>query len=189
MRKILLISFFSFSALICFSQAKVEIGLKAGVNIANTDAGSLNSDAITALHGGLYGLIKVANFGIQPEVLWSKQGNDLSGIGEIDLSYVNMPVMLKFYLPLGLNFQLGPQFGILTDSKVDIDGTSFSDRLKDSDLSAVLGAGWDAPFGLQLSARYILGLSDVSQDIPGIDTIKNRTFQVSLGYKLIKIGR
>lgn len=167
------------------AQAKVEIGLKAGANFSNTDID--NAESITAFHGGAYGLVKLANIGIQPEVLWSKQGNDLTG-GTLDLTYVNIPVLLKLYVPLGLNLQLGPQFGMLVDSKaLDANGNDFSDNLKDSDLSAAIGAGWDAPFGLQFNARYLLGLSDIN-DGAG-DAIKNRNFQISIGYSLLKLGR
>ena len=73
-----------------FSQAKVEIGLKAGANFANTDAGDIDTENITSFNGGLFTLVKLANIGIQPEVLWSKQGSDIN-VGsvndELDLNY------------------------------------------------------------------------------------------------------
>ncbi len=186
MKKILLTLTMGFMVCITYSQAKVELGLKAGANFANTDID--NAESITAFHGGAYGLVKIANIGVQPEILWSKQGNDLSGLGELDLNYVNIPVMLKLYLPLGLNFQAGPQFGILMNSDATTaDGMDFSDSLKDSDLSAALGAGWDAPFGLQFNARYVLGLSDINEGQG--DAIRNRTFQLSIGYSLFKLGK
>ncbi len=174
-------------AVVSYGQAKVEVGLKAGANFANTDVD--DAESITAFHGGAYGLIKLANIGVQPEILWSKQGNEFS-VGnltnEVDLTYVNIPVMLKFYLPLGLNLQAGPQFGILTNAEQnDVD---ISDTLKNSDLSAALGAGWDAPFGLQFNARYVLGLSDIN-DISGAESVRNRTFQLSIGYSLFKLGK
>lgn len=173
-------------AFVSLGQAKIDIGLKAGANFSNTDAN--NAESITAFHGGAYALLKLANIGIQPEVLWSKQGNEFSAgnlTSEVDLTYVNIPVMLKFYLPLGVNLQAGPQFGILTDAVQDDE--DISNTLKSSDLSAALGAGWDAPFGLQINARYVLGLSDINDG--GGDAIKNRTFQLSLGYSLFKLGR
>lgn len=186
MKSILSISLLTIS-LVVFSQAKVEIGLKAGANFANTDIE--NSESITAFHGGAYGLIKLANIGIQPEVLWSKQGSEFTVdnvTDEIDFTYVNIPVMVKFYLPLGLNLQAGPQFGVLTNAEQEDEDVS--ELFKESDLSAVFGAGWDAPFGLQLSARYVLGLSDIN-DIDGNEAIKNRTFQLAVGYRLFKIGK
>jgi len=186
MKKILLTTALSFFSLLLLAQAKIEIGLKAGANFANTNVD--DSESITAFHAGAYGLIKIANIGVQPELIWSRQGNDLS-IGsitsEVDFDYVNIPVIFKYYLPLGLNLQAGPQFGILTNAEQD--DVDISDTLKSSDISAVLGAGWDAPFGLRFDARYVLGLSDIN-DGSG-DSIRNRTFQLSLGYKLFKLGK
>lgn len=185
MKKIML-SFAVFAlAIMTYGQAKVELGVKLGANFANTDIEG--SESITALHGGAYGLIKLVNIGIQPEVLWSKQGNKFSGGEEVNLNYINVPVMLKIYLPLGLNLQAGPQFGILTNAENE-DGDDISEFLKGSDFSAALGAGWDAPFGLQFTARYVLGISDIN-DFDGEDSITNKTFQLSIGYSLFKFGK
>ena len=174
-------------ALTIFSQAKLDIGLKAGVNLSEVTVEGKSTDGVTSLHGGVYVLAKLGNIGIQPEVLFSKQGSKVVGGEKIDLSYVNVPVMLKIYLPLGLNFQAGPQFGILTNAK-DEAGKDITNTFKESDISVAAGAGWDAPFGLQLSARYILGLSDISVlDIR--KTTKNNTFQIAVGYSLFKFGQ
>ena len=193
MKKTLLFLSLSLITLVGFSQARVEVGLKLGANFSNTDVSDVNTDAITSFHGGAYGLIKLANIGIQPEILWSKQGNEFTVASlksETDLTYVNIPVMIKFYLPLGLNLQAGPQFGILTDA-VDETGADISNTIKNSDLSAALGAGWDAPFGLQVSARYVLGLSDINDDPDPTNTseIKNSTFQIAIGYSLFGLGK
>ena len=192
MKKTVLTLSIALISFVGFSQAKVEIGLKAGANFANTDAGDIDTENITSFNGGLFTLVKFANIGIQPELLWSKQGSDIN-IGtvndELDLTYVNIPVMFKLYLPLGLNLQAGPQFGILTNElQVDFDGDGAKDALESSDLSAAFGAGWDAPFGLKFDARYVLGLSDISPVEAG-ESIRNRTFQVTIGnsvYKLVK---
>lgn len=186
---LLVVSYFS------FSQAKVEVGLKAGANFSNNaydiNSGSVDTDAITAFHGGLYGLVKVGAIGVQPEVLLSKQGSKINNGEDVDLTYLNIPVMIKFYLPLGLNLQAGPQFGVLTeDVKADIDGDDVVDTFKSSDFGLGFGAGIDAPFGLQANIRYIVGLSNISdiQDDALSTEIKNRTFQVSIGYRLFKLG-
>lgn len=185
MKKTLLSLSLVLITIVAFGQAKIDIGVKAGANFANTDISG--SESITALHGGAYALVKLANIGIQPEVLFSKQGSSFSGGSEVNLNYVNVPVMLKLYLPGGLNVQAGPQFGVLLNAE-DEDGTDLKDNLKSSDLSAAFGAGWDAPFGLQVSARYVLGLSDIN-DFDGGESIKNKTFQLAIGYSLFKLGR
>jgi hypothetical protein len=166
---------------VAFSQAKVEIGLKGGVNMATLNADNFNNGDVTAFHGGAYGLIKITKFGIQPEVLFSKRGD-----GQTDLAYMDVPVMAKFYLAGGLNIQAGPQFGVLLSAE-RTDGTDVKDLLKASDLSAAMGLGWDLPFGLNVTGRYILGLKDVNDD-PNGASVKGNTYQLSVGYKLFKIG-
>ena len=187
MKKLLLTLSLSVFTVAAFSQAKLELGLKVGANFASANVDNINSDGITSFHGGAYLLAKLGNIGVQPELLFSKQGSEFTGGSEIDLNYVNIPVMLKFYLPLGLNLQVGPQFGVLTGAE-DEGGTDIKDRFKNSDLSAAFGAGWDAPFGLNLTARYILGLSDIN-DNPFFQETRNRTFQLAVGYRLFKLGR
>ena len=183
MKKTLLTLSFVFISVAAFSQASASIGIKAGANFANTNISG--SESITSLHAGAYGLFKFASLGVQPEVLFSKQGSSFTGGSEVNLDYVNIPVMVKFYLPAGLNLQAGPQFGVLLNAE-DENGVDLKNGLKSSDLSAALGAGWDAPFGLQFTARYVFGLSDIND---GIGTeVKNKTFQLSVGYTLFKLG-
>lgn len=185
MKKTLLTLSMVLVASIAFSQAKIELGLKGGANFANTDISG--AESITAYHAGLYGMVKIANIGIQPELLLSKQGSEFPAGGEFNLNYVNIPVMFKYYLPMGLNFQAGPQFGFLLKAE-DQAGNDLKDGLKSSDLSAAVGAGWDAPFGLSFTARYVMGLSDIN-DTAGASSVKNKMFQLSLGYRLFKLGK
>jgi hypothetical protein len=102
--------------------------------------------------------------------------------------------MLKTYLVAGLNLQIGPQFGFLTEAGGDvIDNTGEvrpvnKDLFKKSDLSIGLGAGWDLPFGLTVDARYNLGVSQIEDDA-SLNATKNQVIQISVGYKLIKLGK
>lgn len=202
MKKLLFGAALILAAVAVNAQAKVELGLKGGLNLANinTDDPLASYNTRTGYHAGLYALVKVANIGIQPELLYSVRGTELStsiaGAKQEfkqDFVYMDIPVMLKLYTVAGINIQAGPQFGLLmsVDGKVS-DGnggttTLSKDSYKDADVSAALGLGWDAPFGLNFTARYVLGLSDVN-DGSG-DEAKNRTFQVSLGYRLFKVGK
>lgn len=196
MKKLLFAAVFSCVALWSYGQARVELGIKGGANFSNinTDEGDgVDVNSKTGYHAGIYGLIKVANIGIQPEVLYSRKGatikESLGGISDEydqDLMYLDIPVMLKFYLPLGLNLQAGPQFGMLLSAESD--GDDVKDAYKNADISAAIGAGWDAPFGLRFTARYLLGLNDIDDSGLDVDQ-KNRMFQVSIGYALIKLGK
>ena len=186
-----------------WSQAQFALGIKGGLNFSKFDpsAGMSNVDNRTGYHGGAFALIKVASFGIQPEVLFSKQGSKYvvnTTSYEANFDYINVPVMLKFYLPLGLNLQAGPQFGFLSTS--ELKATAQNTTVQNSknlfnrknDTSVALGAGWDLPFGLTIDARYNIGLSDIKysdQNSSAAVNFKNKVLQISLGYKLIKFGK
>ncbi|MBL7857499.1 MAG: PorT family protein [Cyclobacteriaceae bacterium] len=174
-----------------FAQAQFSLGLKGGLNFANLDVSNLEGtyNNRTGYHLGAFALFKFTKIGIQPEIIFSEQGSKVKdpnlGSVESNFSYVNVPIILKLYTVAGINLQVGPQFGFLTSA--EFDDNNIKDQLKNSDTSLALGAGWDLPFGLSIDARYNLGLKNVSDD--SAYDIKNQVWQVSVGYKLIKIGK
>ena len=187
-----------------FGQAQFAFGLKGGLNLSKLDInqGASNIDNRTGFHGGAFALIKVTKIGIQPEVLFSKQGSNFTADTknyEANFDYINVPIMLKLYLAAGLNLQVGPQFGFLTTSELvttagSVKTTQDANSLfnKKSDVAVAFGAGWDLPFGLTLDARYNIGLSDVEfkpSSTASPINFKNKVIQISLGYKLIKLGK
>jgi hypothetical protein len=194
------------SAQNAYSQAQLAIGLKAGPNFANinTDASATeNYKSRTGFHGGAFVLIKVTKIGIQPEIIFSQQGSKVKIDNEnfeSNFSYVNIPIMIKLYTVAGINLQAGPQFGFITKAETPIEDqlnpgsytvTDVKDKMKSSDVTAAFGLGWDLPFGLTIDARYNLGLSKIFKEAPSQQTenAKNQVFQLSLGYKLIKLGK
>ncbi|MEM8569096.1 MAG: porin family protein [Bacteroidota bacterium] len=208
MKKILLV--FVCALFISFqsnAQAGFRLGLKGGLNFANLniDEGAGEAyDSRTGYHIGAFATIKLAKLAIQPEIIYSVQGSNYSfeipGFTSFDdvrqdFSYLNIPVMVKLYLIGGLNLQAGPQFGFLlgAESEDDIiedltETDDLKDTLKGSDVSIGLGAGWDLPFGLTVDARYNLGLTDVN-DTSVREEARNQVFQLSVGYRLINLGK
>jgi hypothetical protein len=187
---------------LAMSQAELGIGIKGGLNFAKLDVdGSLSSnfESKTGFHGGAFMLIKLTKIGIQPELIFSKQGSTLKYSGTPDLesnfNYINIPVMLKLYTVAGINLQVGPQFGFVTKAEQEVPDFSgnittedIKDELKGFDLALGFGLGWDAPFGLMFDARYNLGLTEIN-DAAGLEATKNQVFQVAIGYKLFKFGK
>ncbi|MBS1682608.1 MAG: PorT family protein [Bacteroidetes bacterium] len=197
------------------AQVRFDFGLKGGLNFASLNTSSSVAQDYnnrTGYHVGAYAMLKFTKFAIQPEVLFSKQGQTYSFPTSsnltADFSYINIPIMLKFYLAEGLNLQAGPQFGFLANQTSSItaltnSGTLTTAQLKDfvksSDVSLALGAGWDLPFGLNITARYNLGLSDINKitgtanpavvSSLGTTTAKNQVIMISVGYRLFKLGK
>ena len=182
------------------AQIQFALGLKAGPNFASintSESATENYKSRTGFHGGAFALFKFTKIGIQPEIIFSQQGSKVtinSSNYDANYNYVNIPVIVKLYLAAGLNLQAGPQFGFVSlaeaprpDDNGNITVQDVKDEAKKSDISAALGAGWDLPFGLTIDARYNLGLTKINDD-SGASSAKNQVFQVSLGYKLFKMG-
>jgi opacity protein-like surface antigen len=190
-----------------FAQMQLAVGVKAGPNFSsiNTKASAdENYKSRTGFHGGAFVLIKATKIGIQPEIIFSQQGSKVEinkENFESNFSYVNIPIIIKLYTVAGINLQAGPQFGFVTSAKTPIEdqlnpGTykvkDVKDKMNSSDITAAVGLGWDLPFGLTIDARYNLGLSKIYKDAPSTQQTKdakNQVIQVSLGYKLFKVGK
>lgn len=189
---------FILAALGYSASAQISGGIKGGLNFANIDS-ETDVDSKTGYHLGAYLNVGAGGISIQPEVLFSVKGAE-----DFDLSYVEIPILLKKNFAKVVNIHLGPQFGFLTKAEgitgIEVDGSGnvtttkgdVKDALKGSDISAVFGAGLNLPMGLSLGLRYVLGLSDFNDKIISVDSngndftpeFKNRTFQVYLGYRL-----
>ncbi len=171
----LLISTFTFGQ-------ELDLGIKAGVNFANiSDAQDLNNK--TGFQAGVFAGIKFNdNVGIQADILYSQQGAEFDA-GKFDLTYVNVPIVLKTYLIKGLNLQAGPQFGFLVDDEIRFDLIDYVGELdnKETDISGIVGAGYDLPFGVRVDARYNFGFNDINNVVEG----KNQVISLAVGYSFL----
>jgi hypothetical protein len=166
-------------------------GIKAGVNFANQDITDINTESRTGYHfGAFFELRATDNIIVQPEVLFSTHGSKITisnTTEKVNLSYLNIPLLLKFRF-LGIaDVHLGPQFGVL--SNAEYNDQDIDDQLKAIDFSLIAGAGINLPMGLIGGARYVYGLSDYNESFdPGsgavLPEVRNKTVQIYLGLKL-----
>lgn len=152
----------------------LDLGIKFGANFSTiSDASGLSNK--TGFHAGAFAAIKFNdNVALQGELLYSQQGAKFAP-GDFNLDYINMPVIVKYYLVRGLNVQLGPQVGFLVDDNID------GGNAESMDFSAVMGLGVDLPFGIRIDGRYNLGLTNVFKD----SNRKNSVFSVAVGYSFL----
>lgn len=185
----------------------VKYGLKGGLNISNftgdTDGANLKSRAGFNV-GGFVEIKLSEKFSIQPELLYSTQGTKIANIGDylddefftgdinFNLSYINVPVMFKYYVAEKFSIEAGPQIGFLTSAKTKtkLDGFSqtVEDDVKDSfesiDFGLNFGAGYDFTEHFAIGARYNLGLANIAKTEAGDDTkLHNSVFSFSAAYK------
>ena len=187
-RIILTVAFFA--SITTYAQ-KFEVGAKAGVNVSNFTGTekwqSIETNALVGYHfGGFISFFLGNKFAISPELLYSSQGAKFVSAGVTTsqkVSYINIPVLLKYRSTGGFYLEAGPQIGFNTgESSKNLDSLA-----KSTDLSVAAGIGFHSKMGLGIGARYTAGLSKVG-DFAANNSInpdyKNGVFQLSLFYTL-----
>ncbi|WP_299256371.1 porin family protein [uncultured Aquimarina sp.] len=184
MKKVVLITIITVLGLLNMNAQDFNLGVKGGLNFA-TLTGENNSEIgwTTDFNLGVMAEVKISDkFSFQPELMYSGQGygSDFDSEGITALNYLNVPLMLKYYMTKGLSLEAGPQIGFLLSTK---GGTNTNkDLFKTTDFGVNFGLGYKLDNGLYFSARYNLGLTDIN-NIDGIsDKNKNGVFQLSIGY-------
>jgi len=180
---------------------RAEIGFKGGLNFANqswsAEGISLSMTSVQEPIFGAFYLARVGKyFAIQPEVIYSQKGTKYEILDEslkIRLSYLEIPVLVKFYVTPEGKAQpflfAGPALGIKLSAKGIVDGESedISDEYKGTDFGLVFGGGLEYDLGKALfivDLRYSLGLANIiveeESDIEA--TVKNKAFVVMIGF-------
>jgi len=187
MKKLLIVLLITSYGFNTASAQDIQIGAKAGLNLATLQPDLPDPATRTSLHLGGMAEIPINDaLSFQPELLYSVQGvKDESDDDEIvKLSYLNIPLMAKYYLMEGLSVEAGLQIGLLLSAELEDDGESddIKDALKSTDFGVAFGAGYKLENGVNFGLRYILG-SDINDEIgDGGEQLKNRVFQISVGY-------
>lgn len=186
MKKLLIVMFTIGLSSQAFAQG-IDFGIKAGVNFSSiTDATGL--DNRTGFVAGIFVGGKLGDkLGVQADLLYSQQGAEFSA-GEFNLDYVNVPIVLKYFVTDVIHLHGGPQFGVLINDEVQtVVGETINDiATKNFDLSGVVGVGLDLPMGIRVDGRYNFGLSDVPDD-PELEFTKgkNSVITLSVGYSFL----
>lgn len=191
----------------------VQVGPKVGMNVSVLDS-QINSETQFKpglLLGGFVRWRISERIALQPELVYSQQGatNKLNFGGQpaenkINLNYLNIPLLLKIYAGRVVNFQVGPQLGLLLSGRrvgqssyfSGSNGSGYSTEDTDvtesykGDFALCGGLGVDLPNGLLGSVRVNYGFTDIDNDSQSIATrqflniggLHNRTIEFSVGY-------
>ncbi|UUF12415.1 MULTISPECIES: porin family protein [Flavobacterium] len=95
---------------------KSNAGIKLGYNLAAVSFdGDGESGQRHGFHIGIYGEFFVSeSFSIQPEILYSQQGNKITNSGGTftqKLDYINLPLMFKAYPSKNFFLEMGRKLG------------------------------------------------------------------------------
>lgn len=186
---------------------EVKYGVKGGLNLSTLTGDTDGLDLKSKVGFNVGGLVEIKlseQFAIQPEILFSTQGtkaraeavevegNFYNGEVCFNLSYINVPVMFKYYVVDKFNIEAGPQIGFLVSAKTKttVDGFSGSnemdvkDNFESIDFGLNFGAGYEFTDHLSAGLRYNLGLANIAKTDAGDDTkIHNGVFSLNIGYK------
>jgi hypothetical protein len=187
-----------------------ELGVRVAANFSSL-TNTVDSKTGLDLALGLYGTIKMnEKIALQPEVfIRSPMGAKgispaLLGDPNLDplildadvttqLTYISMPVLVKYSFKKEISFGIGPQFGILTSAKnkyvtevFEEDDLIFRDNVKSQFQSFDFGLIFNLEYsfqtkrGINVNLRYYLGLTDTIRNNPG-DAVKNSVIEVAIG--------
>lgn len=174
----------------------IRYGVKAGVNMStmsnnmefNPNFGmgaGFRIGAMANLHWGrrtVNSLPGTGWFGLQPEVVYSYQSVKTDG-GNISMSYIQVPVMLKVYPLSALSIEVGPEFNYLiatSPKELTVDGAT----VKTGDCGGFnmglgVGAAYELEMGLTFGARYSLGFTDMAKNLKWKN---NGNIQITVGW-------
>lgn len=172
-----------FAASVFGVNAQVQFGIKAGANFANITGG--DGKTLVNFNGGALVKIPLVDaLSLQPEVVYSGQGakSTISGVDyKQTLNYINIPILAKYSLPVGVFFETGPQIGFLMSAKAKAGDQSEDDKdsFKSTDFAWAFGAGYVIPdVNIGVDLRYNLGLTKIADGT----TSKNSVFQIGVFY-------
>ncbi|WP_281233167.1 porin family protein [Flavobacterium gelatinilyticum] len=210
-KSILILGALFFCASVFAQSDKILLGLKAGLNISTLtlDEIELNSLSKTGFTAGLMAEIPlIKKLSVQPEIMYSRQGVKITYSDEevtnskykstISLNYLNIPVMLKYYILQGFSLQAGPQLGILLKAEnksydnflgyENNEKYNLSEYSNGVDASVNFGLGYQFKNKFYADVRYNISYTDVFKNANKTYVInndmKNRVFQITVGYFL-----
>ncbi len=223
---LLLIALFTLSMT---NAQEISIGAKAGINYGATlTSDSDYNDNFEARLAPMFGVVAefalTDKFSVQPELLYYPSGAKLKEIeqyiptgidtgfdatinGDRKVDYLNLPIMMKYYVMDGLSLEVGPYVGFLLAAKSTqtitdaagntIDAMSWEDEDVKEEYNSIdfglgLGASYKLNNGLFFTGRYNYGLSNIEADEEDLEkdgeigtdsfTIKNQMISISVGY-------
>jgi hypothetical protein len=199
---------------VCFTASATSVfGVKGGLNVSqlmgdDSDLDNTTTDPRIGFNAGVFLEIALFElFSIQPEVIYTLKGETIKaggvfggGTWNVELEYMEIPILAKIYLPFSLISRpflyAGPFIGFnvsaTSDNIYEVGPFNFdADANLDEDVRALesgiaLGAGVRksaGPLALILDARYTFSMTPAFDD-SAFDKVYNGVFMVLVGIGL-----
>lgn len=155
------------------SAQEMSFGVKAGANIASVkvDVGgaSVSESGTGFFFGGLAEFSIGEKMKLQPELLYQMLSVDFGG-GDVDFSFINVPVIFKYYVTEEIAVNAGPSIQYF------LDGDDAFEAADESTFKVALdfGGSYDITENFEASLRYSVGL---------MGDVKVSGLHIGVGYK------
>lgn len=171
------------------SKSNSFVGVKVG-GTAATFVGDLakNERFVYGLNAGLFASLDLGQpFSVQPELLFSMKGDKAPASfsdAQTILTYIDLPVALRYTSEGGLFAEAGPQAGYLLSAKYTNpigEKVDAKDAFRKIDAGFLVGAGYQPrKGGLGVGARYNGSVLSAPKDLPDGTSVSLRNSAIQL---------
>ncbi len=183
------------------AQKQFTFGPKIGVDYTHYWGKDVNHGGQLNYQAGVFFEYRMADkFAIAPELVFAAQGGKYDTKGTVlgvdveaketdHVNYINVPVMLKYYVCPEVSIDFGPQVGFNVYSKTTVEAKiageggkktyPMKDHTKTVDFGLGLGLTYNIAKDVFVQGRYTMGLTDVFDHHSG----KNGNAQIAIGYR------
>jgi hypothetical protein len=184
-KNLLLLAFLIFA-----SAAQAQIGVRAGIgssNFSNGDVQRAFTSLIRPHLGAYYGMKVTEKLTVEPGFFYSGKGMTTVNVKNNEftesLSYVDIPVLVRYALNEDFNIFAGPQAGFLlarnyTEESLKLTNTA---PVGGYEIGGVFGVGYQMASGINLQASYDFGIAPFKYFQADVN---NTVFKLSVGYTI-----
>ncbi|MEM6525612.1 MAG: porin family protein [Bacteroidota bacterium] len=192
----------TYSLLVSSTTLGQKIYVLGGLNYTNVVPNDRNleyGEYKFGYHFGILGCFEISNqVNIQSGIIYNQKGHDLEippppGTLRVDdelrrnLNYLTIPIVAEVTTINPLSLVGGIELNYLASANEDPEistGDNIRDNYSSFDLGLSMGLKLDPLPKTVVYLKYVYGLSDLVETFASNNNLRNRTLQLSIGYKL-----
>jgi hypothetical protein len=205
-KKMMIVVAFSLVVAGARAQTRARVGLCLGLNESSYresfQSSEFTSDWKTGVHAGLFGELPLSRrFSLEADLLYSQKGGVDPGDSmapkiTLRLNYLDLPVLLDFYLTPRLAIEAGPEMGLLLAARAHSGNytATIHDVYRSFETGVAGGVFYQLPGGVSVGLRYVQGFKPITKTLQFTDFSgnqigtaavgNNRTAQLTVHYTL-----
>ena len=188
---------FSMYTTTCPAQT-IKTGIKADVNFFRIYGDGMTQQFHPGVSGGFFSEFKINNkWSMQPELLYSQRNTktrdfskfysgsvSLQASGDVFLSYISLPILVKYKFDNGLSVLAGAQYNYLVYADEDLLKDN-KGAFRKNDIALAAGVDYAVSKRFSFYGRFLYGLNDVN-NVNTLHTWNTQQFQVGGAFSLLR---